>query len=152
MLFRSGNDGFSEAKSAGAINADGNNGMHDYFLVEKGKIRDLEFSWLTNSPTGLVQSALETEPKNEGISPFAIEADEGKSDLFNTRLIDKTPHFRYYSINSEEYISNDAANTMHWKLQHYTQTFIWGWQKTLTPEFVFDFYVIGAEQIGGAHV
>ena len=138
-----GNDGLSEDKSAGAINADGNNGTNDYFLMEKGKVCDLEFSWLTNSPTGWVQSALETEPKNEG--PIVIEPDEAKSDPSNTRLVGKTPHFRYYSINSEEYLSNDAEKTMHWKLQHYTYTIFWGWQKTMAPAFDFDFYVIGAE-------
>lgn len=137
-----GNDGLSEDKSAGAINADGNNGTNDYFLMEKGKVCDLEFSWLTNSPTGLVQSALVTEPENGGSSPIDIKLDGAKSDPLNTPLVDKTPHFRYYSINSEEYLSNDTKKTMRWKLQHY---YLWGWPSPMAPAFDFDFYVIGAE-------
>lgn len=136
-----GNDGLSEDKSAGAINADGNNGTNDYFLMEKGKVCDLEFSWLTNSPTGWVQSALVTEPENGGSSPIDIKLDGAKSDPLNTPLVDKTPHFRYYSINSEEYLSNDTKKTMRWKLKHY----LWGLPSPMAPAFDFDFYVIGAE-------
>ena len=107
------------SKTGGYINRDGTESGRDYFLVEKGMTRSLDFSWITTTEWGVFSSCLYGEPSGDTKLGFELKSDAANTGLgtYKGNKNWTTAGERHYLVTGEEF-TGGTADTLEWQLQH----------------------------------